>query len=337
MNSIAQIFWNTMAASRAILRRVCGVHKYHFSTSVFCFVRKALRELRPCRIGNTFSKAVIMNHAIHIQVFNGDYAKPVYEFPTRLMREIIAAIRNALMNTSDRFTPILSFRRPLFFFRHAPLRFSQRFFIGSKKPWIGNLIASGKCGETGKPDINANHFVRSQRWSRFYFTRDGGKPLPGRCAGDCYGFGRPLQFPMPHHANTPDFRQMQTAFINSPSRLRIGNGVVSVSSAKAWIARLFTRFCSAEKCFKCKIDAHRNILEDLGIHAFESFAFVFQNWKFDSLLVISKRFLLLFPCVLALFKKMVIEPPAFLKSCAQNGCLFMSRTQAIFECFKHSI
>jgi hypothetical protein len=89
-----------MMTPATILCRVGRVDFEERSASFFRFARKLLKELRPCRVGNTFCQTMIMNHPIDMQIFHTDGSKGVDDASTVLMGEVVASPFGSFMNTS---------------------------------------------------------------------------------------------------------------------------------------------------------------------------------------------------------------------------------------------
>ncbi len=99
-----------MVAPATILRRVGRVHFEERSASFFRFAREVLKELRPRRVRNTFCQTMIVDHAVHVQVFHTDGPKSVDDFATVLMGEVVASPFGSFMHTSNH----LAMSTPLF-------------------------------------------------------------------------------------------------------------------------------------------------------------------------------------------------------------------------------
>nr|HET6901914.1 hypothetical protein [Ktedonobacteraceae bacterium] len=88
IGSFTQGHFLSMVTPAAILRRIGRVDFNEGSPSFFRFGGQSFKKLRPCRVTDALGQAMIMDHAIHIQVLHTDHAETIYNLPGRLMREI---------------------------------------------------------------------------------------------------------------------------------------------------------------------------------------------------------------------------------------------------------
>jgi hypothetical protein len=68
-----------------------------------------------------------------------------------------------------------------------------------------------------------------------------------------------------------------------------------------------------QKCLESQVNANRNLLQDLGMHAIKGRAFCFQDGKGRLLLVECQAFACLFIGIFACLQQVVIEPTTFFK------------------------
>ena len=100
-----------MSAHAACLTRVGRVHSNRGPASFFRFAGQFPEKFRPRGIGNAFGQTMIVNHAVHMQVFHADHAKTVNDLPGRLMREVISSERDPFMHTGHNLTLFSAFGR----------------------------------------------------------------------------------------------------------------------------------------------------------------------------------------------------------------------------------
>ncbi len=110
IGSFTQGYLLPMMTPATILRRVGRVDFEQRSASFFRFARELLKELRPCRVGNTFCQTMIVDHPIDMQIFNTFGTICVDNLATLLVREVVTSPFGSFMHTSDH----LAMRAPLF-------------------------------------------------------------------------------------------------------------------------------------------------------------------------------------------------------------------------------
>ena len=124
MHPITQRLALSVSALRTILRGIGRIHGYQRPTSLCRFVGQALPKLRPRRVVNGFSEAMVMYHAIDFKILYRDKAKAFNHLPRQLVSKIEPTEANPLMH-SRHLTPRLgSLRRPPFAPSQLTLRFS---------------------------------------------------------------------------------------------------------------------------------------------------------------------------------------------------------------------
>src|SRR2546421_12534152 len=92
-----------MMTPAAILTRVGRIHSYVFPASFFRFAGQFAEKFRPGCIVNALSQAMIMRHAVDMQVFDADDAVGIDNLSALLVREIVASEGDPLMHTCHSF------------------------------------------------------------------------------------------------------------------------------------------------------------------------------------------------------------------------------------------
>ncbi len=156
IGSFTQGLFLPMMTPATILRRMGRVDFEERSASFFRFARKVLKELRPRRVRNTFCQTLIVDHPIHVQIFNTDGPERVDHLATVLMREVVASPFGSFMHTSDHF----AMRAPLFraFLQSAmlALHFCQCLFFFAQGTRVGNFLPIGERCKGFETNINTN-------------------------------------------------------------------------------------------------------------------------------------------------------------------------------------
>jgi hypothetical protein len=334
MNTVRQFFNLSIPTPGAILGSESGIYSYQPPTSIFSFVSEILSKLRPCRIGNGFSKTAIMQHPVDRQVFNTDCVVFIDDFSGFLMTKVIAPIGYSLVHFSNSLASFLSFWTSLFRFRQLLLNFNKVFFIFSKEAGIVNFIPIGESRKRDKTYINANSLIRFGEW--FVFSNTGKTYIPFAHSrfSNCAGFDLPVWLPVKKNLNSSYFRKFKSLLCNLEACLRKGNAIVTAIAFESWIARLFSSLNSAKEGFKGKVNSDCHILQHLRINIRKRLFALLELNNRNSLGIIVKTFLFLFPGVLTLCKKMIVEPTAFLKPMVHRCFLLSGWIYSVLE-IKH--
>src|ERR1051326_684852 len=83
------------------------------SASLFRFARQFAQKLRPRGIGNALGQTMVMNHAVHLKVFDTDHTVAVDDLAAFLMGEIISTELHPLVYPGDNLAVLASLRRAL--------------------------------------------------------------------------------------------------------------------------------------------------------------------------------------------------------------------------------
>ena len=134
MSAFRQGFCLPVSTRAAILRGIGRVHRNELTTGTRCLVRQRAEEPRPGRVVDTFREAMVMNHAVRMQVLDGDHRILFNDTVAVLMNEVLAFIRDTLMHPGDDFPAFLVLGCPLFRFGKAALRLRQFLLFQSNSP-----------------------------------------------------------------------------------------------------------------------------------------------------------------------------------------------------------
>src|SRR6266699_573158 len=102
-----------MSTDAACLTRIGRIDFDQLSASFFRFARELTKERRPRGVCNAFCKTMIVNHPVHVKVFDADHPKAIYDLATFLMREVLPSELDAFMHTRDHLTVLATLRGPL--------------------------------------------------------------------------------------------------------------------------------------------------------------------------------------------------------------------------------
>src|SRR5919198_4620764 len=200
---------HTMAALRAILRRVGRIHFDYLTASFFRFVRQDRGELTPSCVADALGEMMVLNHSSHVQIFNCDRVKLLNEIERRLVVKVRALALNLLMllrQQPDRFSPSL---RSFLAARDPALSRFQLAFGLTQKFRVLNCFASRESGEVFNPDINPDRLASLREESALiFFNRKDHVPTIG-LALDRASLDRPFDWTGKADTARTDLRQVK--------------------------------------------------------------------------------------------------------------------------------
>jgi len=296
------------------------VNHSHLSTSIFCFVGRALNQLIPSCVRNTFSQTVIPDHAFDVQRFKGDESKHRNERMAQLMSKVAATVGDPFVNTPRRFALL------------ASLRFRQCLFVRAKETWIRNLLAIGERTEMRQPNINTDASIICGKGLRFNFNRKARIPFTRRRARDRkslnLAFNRAMQF----NLYVSDFREAQLIIFESETGLCVGERIVSEAGTEAREARFaVTLFHATKEVLKGFIKSAKNILQYLTVNFFEFRSCLFDFRQLICLLKVADRLPFKAVSVSALLQSGVIKFAQQSKRLIHAHGLSARRKQPVLE------
>ena len=333
MNPNRQRLLNHCTAATAHLGCIARVNQYDHTTSVLSFVRGVLYQLTPSSIRNAFCQAAVLKHVLLVQLFKGNRAKTVYQFPTQFMSKVFPPIGDALLNMLNSFSTFRSFGSSLLCLREFALYFGKFPFISAKEAWIINLHPVGEGGKTFKPNINSNGLVVEWEGFDFYFTSKTGIPIANRISLNGERFYPSFYGAMKNNFHCSNFRKEQAVVQQFKAELFEGETIVPTITPKAWIAWLLACLRPAKERLESPVNPILNILQNLREHVFQFWMFPFPDGEQFISVVQRKRFLILFPRIFSSGKCFVVDPTAKFQRLNKFRSLTLGWSEAILEGF----
>src|SRR5258708_27846463 len=329
-----------MAALRAILTGVGGVHRDIPPTGPCCLVREEVRELAPRRVMNTLSQTVVVRHPVDREVFNSNDIKRVHDMPAVPVGEVAATPCDALIDTRHDFTPFRAFGRALLRFAQAALGFGKCLLLLAEEAWVGNIFASGERGKGLESYVNAHLVSSLLQWRRLgTLARKRHVPLASAAAADGGRLGHAFQGAMQDDLYLPDVHHAQVSGIHvqpaADRHLREGDAVIATLPAEAGIAWRLTRSTAAKERLEGEINADSHILQDLRLHPGKRGALSFEGGQGGVLVIEAQRLPPLLPSSATFGQQMVVQPAALLKLLLQETLLLLVRVQPVLERLTH--
>lgn len=336
--SVGQREFLSVSAPRTILGCVGRVDLYRRASSVFSFGEQQEKEHCPGRVRNRFCEAVIVDHAVDFKVFDRDETESVDDFASRLMNKISPTESDSLVNTGNGFSTFGALRSAIGFLAQFALYLGQFLFVRAKEFWVVNDISCGKRGESRQPNVDADAIGRGrQRCWCLDFTGERCVPFPSRRTADSAGLRFSFQRTVQDNLHATDLGKPKTFTyqLAAGRNLWEGHAVVAMLAAKARKARFFSSLATSKERLESQVDTNGDVLQNLRMNVGQEWAFCLENWQAGMLFVQGRPFASLFVDGLAFFKKLIVEPTAFVQRCFKNSLLLWCGEQAIFKTFTH--
>ena len=103
VNALGKCFGNTMSTRRAGLTGIGGVYSDYGSRGSFSLRGQDSAKHTPTSIGDGLGKAVVPDHACHVQVFNGKEAIAIDQLTGSLMHKVMPAVSYPFVDTRHNF------------------------------------------------------------------------------------------------------------------------------------------------------------------------------------------------------------------------------------------
>lgn len=325
-----------MSADAACLRCIGSVDLDELSTSFFRFAGQLGEKGRPCRITYRLGKTMIMQHPVHVQVLDTDDSKAVNNLSGLLMCEVLPLELDTLVNSCNSFAMLATFGRSLHQLRVLSLDTLQRLLFLAKETGIGNLFCIGERGKRLESHVYPYLCIERVKTLRVALTRKGDVPLAGTALVKSCCLDGATDRPMIHYLDTSNLGERDMALMgDAKAALGVRETIIASVTLEAWVAWLFTCFYSAKERFHGKVNAHRHILQNLGMNGSEGRTLFFQH-RIGSLLPIARQTLpFLLIRILAVLKQVVVEPSALFKSIFKRFELFVGWKNPILKVLYH--
>jgi hypothetical protein len=318
---------------------LCGVGRIDFderSASFFRFARELVKEGRPGRVTDAFGETMIVHHPVDVQIFHTDHPKTVYNLPALLMGEVLTPERDALMDTRYDFAMLTPFGCTLCQFGVLALHLGQRLFLFAEEARVLDLRGIGKRRKGFESHVNTHLSIRWLKALGLTLHREAHVPLARRSTGDRTGFDGTLHGAVIDHFDTADLGEADTGIMrDTKATLREGETIVAGSRTEAREPRGLTNFDATEEGFKGELNTYRDVLQDLGMHAFEGRTLLFQEGEGFLLLIERKGFPRLLIGGFAYFQQVVIEPTALRKCLVKLVNLFLGWVDPVLVGFTY--
>ena len=342
-----------MSTDAACLTRIGRIDSHIYPASFFRFAGQFAEKCRPRGITDAFGQTMVVNHSVHMQVFDADRTKAVYNLPGLLMGKVISTEFNPLMNSGYNLAVLPTKRSAFSHLSVLALDFGQGFLFLAEKAGIGYLLSIRESRKGLESDINP-HLGRGF-WQAFGFTltRKADVPFPCRRPLHRTGLHLALDLAMRDHFDGANLGEADPFIMrgrpggcpgdrdngdNAKATLREGEAIVSAFAFETGKPRFKSMFPHTPKeSFEGQINPHSHILQDLRMHGIEGRPFLFQYRKGRLLLIERQAFSGLRVSRFTLFEQMIVQPSALFKRGFKLLHLLLGGKNPILKGFTHSV
>jgi len=327
-----------MSTLTACLTRI-GRIDFHQVTASFCrFARQPREERRPRGICNAFGKTMIVQHAVDGQILNGNDTKSIDNGTACLVREVVTPPRYPLMHAGNHFPLLVPLWGALCQCAVLALHLYQSLFFLAEKARVRNFFPSGQGGKGQESYVNAHLLGAFWQAKRFDFTGERGIPFPGTAFVDGERFDGPAHRAMVDHLDTANLREADPVIMgDGKARLREREGVIAALPLEAREPRFRSLLAhTAEEGLESQLYPLGHILQDLRMDVCEGRTFSFEQRNACLRLIPGNVLLSLFPGILPVGQRLIVEPAALLKDCLKSFLLFPGWVHAVLVHLPHT-
>src|SRR5919107_732574 len=230
---------------------------------------------------------MVFAHPVDRKVFHRDKAVAVHKSLALLVREVSALVLDALVNLCHYLTTLPTLP--------AALRGLDTLAVGG-----GDDVFEANV------HTNGLHGLRQRLSSFADFTREAHKPLARSTLANSGRLDGSFERAVNDRPYVAYLREEHPARLNPETALRVGERVVAVRSAKAQIARFFSRLHAPEERLESKVYANGYVLEYLRMNLSESRVYLLQFGEACLLRIQRRTLARLGVCIPALGEKRIV-------------------------------
>lgn len=339
MDTNRQIFRNSLATTRAILRRAFRVDSEIAPTSVFCFVGAKIQHHSPGNICNALVNGLVPVglHPVNVELFKDDQAESIDQFPAFLVSKVIASVFDTGMNVVQGLNSLAAFWRSLVKLAYLALDTLKVRFVALYPALPFYRFAIGQRGKGGQSKINANHFATDRQWLRFDNAGKTGVPIAKPVTLDGERFTLALCWPVQDDFNVANFRDGQPGTRQLKTGLFEREAIIPPVSFKTREAGFISGLDPAKESLKSQVNPFLYILKYLGMNVFELRSFGFPSGQHLISIIQTQRLLLLFPRIFTQSQRIVIDFAAKFKGLVQLRTLRFGWIEPVPERLSHTV
>src|SRR2546425_743551 len=326
-----------MSTGATCLARVGRIDFHQLTPSFLRFGCKLTEECRPRGIRNALGKTMVVDHPVDAEVFHADDTKSSNDGMRVLMGEVLTSECYPLMHTSHGLAMLVSLGCAFGELTMLALHVCQGLFFVTEKARVLNLFTSRERRKGLQPYVNPNLGRQFRQSFWFAFNRERSVPLARAAFANSERFNLTPYRAVVDHFNGPNLGEADLIIMgDAEARLWEGEAVIATLALKARIARVFTRFTATEEGLKRQFYALGDMLQDLRMDRGKGRPLCFQYR--NTLLGVVPGYVLLslFPGILTVSQRLIIEPSTFLQNGFKLLQLLLGRIQPILKPLSHT-
>ena len=219
-----EFFKDVPAVETPLARRVEAVASPQFPSVPLALVPEHRQELAEGCIGERASKTVVLGHAAHVQVLDGDHVEATDKIGSGFMQVVSSSISDPGVEPGDLEPLDCPPFRALRFAREVALGANELTFQPIQMPGIGNLFSSREGRQRHKSEIDSDRLVDGRKVLRRLVKAERDEIAIRRILGHRYGRRHGDKFPRPANLETTDAGKREIAVLHVP--LEGGSGVL---------------------------------------------------------------------------------------------------------------
>ncbi len=150
-----QIRKNVSTVEAPFARRMKSIRYPEFSTVPFALVPKHRAECAERGVGDHAGKTVVLGHATHVQILNGNYVETFDKVSGYLVQVVDPSVRNLCVKPGNSESLDAPPFGPFLFSRQIPLSSCKLLLPLIEVTGVSNLLSSREGGECGYSEIDA--------------------------------------------------------------------------------------------------------------------------------------------------------------------------------------
>ncbi len=323
-----QIFGLNLTAARAYWCGVTRLNSCRQPTSIGSLIGCEIHQLTPRGITDTLFHAapIPIFHFLDVQVCAGHDLILVDQPPTELVRKVLAAIRDAVMNVLHHTFVLAVFRCGL----------RQHALVLAKEAPVLDLLASRKGSEVSQAHVNTNDLMCRREQVGLKLDDETGIPVTEGISLNNQPFDLALDATMQLDLDVADLAEVELAIIGETKAipgLLVGEGLVPVA-LEARIARFLSLLAAAKEMLESQIDALLGLLQRLGESPRQPGIFLFPLSQHLVGIIQRERFLPILPSITANLQRLVVDPTAGIERDLHRCPLSLARVDSVLESFR---
>ena len=295
------------------------------------FVFQKSNQHSEAHVGHGPSELVVLQHPLHMQVFDGDDLVFVYDPSRQLVEVVFSGTRHAFMRARNQLPRLVAAvgaflfagKRLLF-----PLQIALRLFKVARVVELGAVTSDG---EVRQPNVNSDGFSfrRNGRHSESVVSQDGGVKLTASVAADGDGLDLTDDLAVNDALRPADFRQVDFRAVQLHT-LRILNRLTDMLRLEAGVAPALGKevFEGARKVLK-------RLLNGLRVRVFQPLKLLLELWETNGHRVIVQPLAGLTVKLLRLGKGFIPHPTRTTELNSQSLSLPVGWVKAYAGCGQH--